>query len=327
MTTWRFTARGVTRDTMVGQITRSRRTILPLQVELSIPRALRVGDEVEAGVVIHDNEGVHRTVDIDYAVDSAHVTKQLEVSKGGDGRVAVRLAPTDTGEITLRAKAVDAASDDGDAIERKTTVLPRGHRVTRSYGGVLTANGVIPLNLGGEPTTGSLALKIKVEPGFVGPVESALDSLIGYPYGCVEQTMSRFMPAVVAGRAIRNAGLTSAREGELASVFEKGIARLAGFQHDDGGWGWWKKDATNDFMTAYVLEGLALCKAAGHPVRAGMIDRAERYLSEKFLALNLTGGRVGSIGECDIRVYAAHALAACYSLDPCLLYTSPSPRD
>jgi hypothetical protein len=315
MTTWRFTARGVTRDSMVGEITRNRRTLLPLQVELSIPRALRVGDEVEGGAVVHDNKGVARTVDIEHAVDDVRASEQLEVSKGGDGRVALRLAPTETGEITLRAKAVDVASADGDAIERKTTVLPRGHRVTRGFGGTLTSKGVIPLELGGEPTTGSLALKIKVEPGFVGPVESALDSLIGYPYGCVEQTMSRFMPAVVAGRAIRKAGLTSAREGELASVFEKGIARLAGFQHDDGGWGWWKKDATNDFMTAYVLEGLALCKAAGHPVSASMIERAERYLSEKYLALDLSGGRVGSIGECDIRIYVAHALATCYSLD------------
>jgi hypothetical protein len=316
MTSWRFTARGVTRDTMVGQIKRNRRTILPLQVEISIPRALRVGDEVEAGVVIHDNKGVDRTVDIDYAVDEARATKQLEVSKGGDGRVAVHLAPTDTGEITLRAKAVDATFREGDAIERKTTVLPRGHRISRTFGGALTAKGVIPLDLGGEPTKGSLALKVKVEPGFVGPVESALDSLIGYPYGCVEQTMSRFMPAVVAGRAIRNAGLASPREGELAGVFGKGIARLAGFQHDDGGWGWWKQDATNDFMTAYVLEGLALCKAAGHPVSASMIDRAERYLSAKLLAWNLSGGSVGSIGECNIHVYVAHALATCYSLDP-----------
>ena len=28
------------------------------------------------------------------------------------------------------------------------------------------------------------------------------------------------------------------------------------FQHDDGGWGWWKNDQSDPFMTAYVIDGL-----------------------------------------------------------------------
>jgi hypothetical protein len=162
---------------------------------------------------------------------------------------------------------------------------------------------------------GSVRATVALEPGLAGPIESALGELIAYPYGCVEQTMSRFMPAVVAGRALKAAKLHNAREKELPDIFAKGLARLAGFQHKDGGWGWWETDQSNDFMTAYVLEGLALCKAGGHPVPAGMLDRATDYLAARFINNRLSGGLVGAIGEVDIRIYAAHALATRYALD------------
>jgi len=28
---------------------------------------------------------------------------------------------------------------------------------------------------------------------------------------------------------------------------------LYSFQHSDGGWGWWKEDESDHFMTAYVV--------------------------------------------------------------------------
>jgi len=95
----------------------------------------------------------------------------------------------------------------------------------------------------------------------------------------------------------------------------KGIARLADFQHDDGGWGWWKDDATNDFMTAYVLEGLALCRQLDHPVPPHLIDRAQSYLLGRLREGKLEGSRPHSVGDVSLGVYAAHALATLYQED------------
>jgi hypothetical protein len=38
---------------------------------------------------------------------------------------------------------------------------------------------------------------------------------------------------------------------------QAGLDRLKDYQHDDGGWGWWKEDESRVFMTAYVVSGLA----------------------------------------------------------------------
>jgi len=57
-------------------------------------------------------------------------------------------------------------------------------------------------------------------------------------------------------------------------VLERGLDRLYHFQHADGGWGWWEKDATDLRMTTYVLYGLARCRDAGVAVdAAGAVAR------------------------------------------------------
>ena len=41
-------------------------------------------------------------------------------------------------------------------------------------------------------------------------------------------------------------------------MVDAGLKRLYGFQHGDGGWGWWQSDDTNQWMSAYVVYGLSL---------------------------------------------------------------------
>jgi len=317
LTQWRFTARGVTAETKVGEIRAGRRTFLPLQVELLLPRAFRAGDRIDLPVVLHNNTDQGREVAGTTRLNHGKLLPwgRRPLAAKADDRFTIPVTATAAGEMFVFASVRDAADGDADAIEKKLTVLPRGHRFTLSYCGPLSEAATVEPDLGGPLTEDGVTLTIRREPGLAGPVCSALEDLIQYPYGCVEQTMSRFMPAVVAGRAIRQAGLESPAAGRLDDVFAKGIARLADFQHDDGGWGWWKDDATNDFMTAYVLEGLALCRQLDHPVPSRMIDRAQSYLLGRLREGKLQGSRPHSVGEVNLRVYAAHALATLYQED------------
>ena len=116
----------------------------------------------------------------------------------------------------------------------------------------------------------------------------ALPYLIDYPYGCTEQTMSRFLPAVITAKTLRDLGLkpetamhkifggieaSSAAAThpngrrdlqELERITKQGLERLYDFQHGDGGWGWWKEGESDHFMTAYVIWGMTLARQAGH---------------------------------------------------------------
>jgi len=56
--------------------------------------------------------------------------------------------------------------------------------------------------------------------------------------------------------------------------------RLYLYQHEDGGWGWWKNDKTDPFMTAYVVDGLQLAAGAGYPVRTYALQRGRQKIIE-----------------------------------------------
>ena len=55
-------------------------------------------------------------------------------------------------------------------------------------------------------------------------------------------------------------------EAELQRKIKAGLERLTDFQHEDGGWGWWKTDDSDVFMTAYVARRIA---AGSHRRRRG----------------------------------------------------------
>lgn len=109
----------------------------------------------------------------------------------------------------------------------------------------------------------------------------ALPYLIDYPYGCTEQTMSRFLPAAVVAKAHPKDAKDLRR---LADVTKASMARLYDFQHDDGGWGWWKEGESDDFMTAYVVWGFAVAREGGLTVDDEPIGHAVQYLDHKLQA-------------------------------------------
>ncbi len=56
--------------------------------------------------------------------------------------------------------------------------------------------------------------------------------------------------------------------------------RLANEQHYDGGWGWWRTDDSNTYLTAYALQALIEAERAGFAVDVNVLHRAADYLRE-----------------------------------------------
>ena len=119
-------------------------------------------------------------------------------------------------------------------------------------------------------------------PSIAGSLFSALSYLTSYPYGCTEQTMSSFLPNLVVADTLKKLNLAGVMApADLEAKINAGLDRLNDLKHDDGGWGWWKEDSTQVFMTAYVVSGLAQANAAGYTKAADNIPGGVRYLQQQ----------------------------------------------
>src|SRR5207253_8742671 len=105
--------------------------------------------------------------------------------------------------------------------------------------------------------------------------------------GCVEQTMSRFLPAVRVAQIMRQYGISTHKELEakLPKVVEAGQKRLIELQQPDGGWAWQGNGQTHEMMTPYALFGLIQAEEAGYPCPnphtiPNGLKRLETYLNQ-----------------------------------------------
>lgn len=91
--------------------------------------------------------------------------------------------------------------------------------------------------------------------------------------------MSRVLPNAMVAQAFHKLGIRCEfLEADLPPMVDLGLQKLYGFQHNDGGWGWWYDDGTDVYQTAYVLFGLATTEQAGFKVDDGVMRRGVEAL-------------------------------------------------
>ena len=212
----------------------------------------------------------------------------MTIEKQGEHRVDWQISAPQTGEIRLLAKAL--TNTESDAVELALDVVPRGLRENKAENWTTTdenAQQEFSLNLPANIDLNSRKLRIEVAPSIAGTLFGALDYLTTYPYGCTEQTMSSFLPNIIVSQTLKEFKSTSIRNPEdLKKKVERGRNRLYAFQHEDGGWGWWKDDESDPFMTAYVIDGLTLAKQAGYEIDDERLARGREKLHSMLESAN-----------------------------------------
>ncbi|MFX0195226.1 MAG: MG2 domain-containing protein [Candidatus Hodarchaeota archaeon] len=142
--------------------------------------------------------------------------------------------------------------------------------------------------------------RLTIVPGFTGAALEGWRRLIGYPYGCTEQTMSRLLPSALVYKYLQETGqLDSDTQTLIEDMIFAGITRLYAFHHPDGGWGWWEKDESNVHMTAIVLFGFGILKELRFSIDLQMINSAIDYLfrqqREGHWSMEGRGWNIGSL--------------------------------
>ncbi len=129
-------------------------------------------------------------------------------------------------------------------------------------------------------------LSVEVSPSLAASMQSGLTYLDDYPYLCMEQTVSRFLPNVITSRALKDAGIAStALQNGLDAQVNAALQRIYAKQHYDGGWNWWDGDQSDPQTSAYVVYGLIEAKDSGYDVSTSVLNNGLNYLSKNVPSL------------------------------------------
>ncbi len=288
LTTWRTIVRGVTKETAVGEKVDKFMARKDLLIRMETPRFFREGDEVVISTIVHNYLATPKKTKIEFSSEqltllgSAINTKSFGSNFSGRKFYEVEIAENSElridwickvnfplGEAVLKAQAL--TNEESDALELKVPILPNGIKVVNPIVADYSdknVNETEEFEIPADIDLRTAKIRFSISPSLAGTLLKALDDLAGYPYGCVEQTMSRFLPTVIVAKTFRELSipLKSKTIEELPKYVEAGLKRLYDFQHSDGGWGWWTNDNTNPYMTAYVIYGLTIAKEAGYKI-------------------------------------------------------------
>lgn len=262
ITKWRVTAYEISKD-YIAEGTATFVVTKPFEVKLFIPEFLTTGDKV-TGLLYVKN----------YTETSGKVTVSLKTNNGTlnfqngtfeiENDLKIPFILKDFKEGTLEITAEASMTDNYDGLKLSIPVYP-----------IYIEKNVSKI----VKITGEKSFKedenIRIINSLKDLLEPSIKALIRYPYGCTEQTMSSFYPALIAKSFIEYP--------DLDDIILKGLQRLLKFQHRDGGWGWWINDESDVFMTSYVLEGLYYAKKLGYYYPDVAVNDAIEYLKKQKL--------------------------------------------
>jgi uncharacterized protein YfaS (alpha-2-macroglobulin family) len=315
LTTWRTTVRAIAQDTRGGWAVNRVLVRKNLMVRLAVPRFFRGGDRVTVSAIVHNYLETAKTARVSLEVTGLDIvdggTRDVDVPVRGETKVDWRVR-TASGATSAKLLTKALTNEESDAMELALPVIPFGVRQTINASGAISEDSgsrSAEIDFPGTTDAASHGIDVELSPSITGAVFGSLEYLTSFPYGCTEQTMSSFLPNVVVASALRDLKIKSTIDPvKLKAEVNAGLQRLYDFQHEDGGWGWWKEDDSMVFMTAYVVAGLSPARDAGYEVQQTAVDNGKRYLHDQL--------REHPYMIADLRAYVVYALALVGDRDP-----------
>jgi uncharacterized protein YfaS (alpha-2-macroglobulin family) len=267
LTNWQVVVTAVSSDMRVGQCENSFLTYKPIMVWPMLPRIFTQGDVVEIYASVHNRTEESQEINVRLKVENGEIlsvpARKVVVGPKQNVPVYWSFRADDPGFTQILMIAECGAGSDASLKRLPVAACAVEEVVTDSGFCEGTASFVVPDGADLETSK----LEISFAPSLAADMADTLDYLVGYPHGCVEQTMSRFLPAIKVSEILKKSGIRDeGLEEKLPKCVEAGIKRLLQLQREDGGWGWNGSGRTHEMMTPYALYGLLQAEKAGYEI-------------------------------------------------------------
>ena len=284
ITTWRMTALASTQDGRLGSATGGLRVFQDFFIDLDLPLALTVGDEVTVPVGVFNYLTEPQTVRLELEQASwfellDESSKEITIAANDITVAYFRVRANDFGSHPFKVTAWGSAMS--DAIQKDVRVYPDGKQITFTQSDRLTPGAPIQqtVNIPADAIPGTQSLVVKIYPGILSQVVEGLDSILRMPYGCFEQTSSTTYPNVLVMDYLKTTNQASPETQFKAEEYiNLGYQRLTTFEvGGSGGFSLFGDPPPDRMLTAYGLQEFSDMSRV-HNVDPALVQRAAEWL-------------------------------------------------
>ncbi|MBP1703970.1 MAG: putative rane protein, partial [Chloroflexi bacterium] len=283
ITTWRISALASTQDGRLGSTTAPLRIFQDFFIDLDLPVALTVGDEIAVPVGVFNYLPEPQTVSLELEAEDwfellDEPVKTIDIAAGDIGVVYFRVRARDFGRQPFQVTAIGSRLS--DAIRKDVQVYPDGKPFDISRSDRLTPGTPVQetIPFPADTIAGTQALAVKIYPGVLSQVVEGLDSILRMPNGCFEQTSSTTYPNVLVLDYLKSTGQVSPEVQLKAEEYiNLGYQRLATFEVDGGGFSLFGDAPADRMLTAYGLQEFADMSLV-YEVDPALLERAAGWL-------------------------------------------------
>jgi uncharacterized protein YfaS (alpha-2-macroglobulin family) len=249
----------------------------PVMVSPVLPRFVYPGDTLELSAQVFNGTGSAGEAQIEASFDGvAQPRRSLQLLPGQSQLAAWPIAITGRGEVKIRYLA--RIGEQADAVEVKLPILVPGNRRVMVAQQQVTGDAELSLHFPDDLQPGSAKAEVVVSSTSLSALKGAVDYLMDYPNGCIEQTTSTAYPLVLLKDLLPEIGV-SVNEANLKKFSEAGVKRILSFQTEKGGLSYWPGGKEpHAFATAFGLTALIEAKKRGYDVPDEKFARMADYL-------------------------------------------------
>lgn len=252
----------------------------PVMLTPGTPLFMSLGDTLRLPVTITNNTAKEDSWEVTLEGSAAPQTIRLGAGKTGTLYFDVTAEKEGENVLTWTARAASSS----DAVEGRfpvrfpAPVLKESHRLVLQPGQDPLAVAKLLAPELASSTRGSMTIEVSANPLL--HLAGCAEYVLGYPYGCTEQTASGLMPYLLYKRlAPFSPKMAETPEEDVVRVVESGIKRLFERQLKDGGLGYWSdSDESSPWASAHAGLIFTIAAENGYELPAEPMTKLRDYL-------------------------------------------------
>lgn len=294
----------------------------PIVLSSSLPRFCSPGDEVNMYVTLSNTTGKQASVSINAKAEGAlqinEGYKTVTIAAMSESVVFFTLGAKNTmgtGKVNVTASAF------GEQFKEETNLTVRPAASLQKYSdmGIVEAGSSATVDMKDAFIPQSRSARLVVSRSPVMALGKHIRYLLGYPHGCVEQTVSRAFPQIYFADMVTNmyGSKSYMRDGEneLNPKYnvQEAIKKLELMQMYDGGMSYWPGgDYYNWWGSVYTAHFLVEARKAGFDVNNNTLNKLFDFMNERMKNKETEDYRYYNGGNIIVRKYAKREII--YSL-------------